>query len=280
MKLRICCSARGPYATPAGSDRFISRDDGATYANDMEAFHPPGTRGRHRTRNTSGDRGPSRDSRGGFVPVGDRSSPARRSSLDVGRRPDEDSGLWNGRFAVCQQDSGISILDSPPMERHPERLMRGGNRGGHLETCEKFSGRHSKGSSSSQRGVVAPIDIGQQGLMEAHNSMRHLEPRTSTSSSFPGSRQQMMDPVRTDSVNSDPSDCSGRPHKSHHARRTNRHKRHSSASSSDDGTQTTPEGTSCDEVEIESESISEKGQSQSCRVQLILLCTKSRSLMY
>ena len=31
-------------------------------------------------------------------------------------------------------------------------------------------------------------------------------------------------------------------------------------SSSDDGVQTTPEGTSCEEQELESESISEKGQ--------------------
>lgn len=275
MELYIRCnSVRGPYAAPSGTDRLVSTDDGgALYANDTESFHPPGPRGRHRVRNSSGDRGPiSRDPRGGFVPVvGDRRSPARRSSFDVSRRPDEDlgSGLWNGRFAICQQDSGISVLDSPPMERHPERLMRGGYRGGggHLEMCDKYSGggRHSKGSS--QRGaVVAPHDGGH--LVEAN--VHHLEPQT-TSSAFHGGRPQMVDPVRTDSVNSDPSDCSGRPVKAHHHSRHHRHhKRHSSASSSDDASQTTPEGTSCDEVEMESESISEKGQSRGRRVQFIL----------
>ena len=68
--------------------------------------------------------------------------------------------------------------------------------------------------------------------------------------------------LRNDSLSSDPSDCVVRPPppKPYKHRRGRNKQRRTSFSSSDDELQTTPDCTSGDEQDIESESVSEKGE--------------------
>ena len=63
----------------------------------------------------------------------------------------------------------------------------------------------------------------------------------------------------TTSLSSDPSDCVRPPPPKPHKHKKGKRFRQASLSSSDDEIVTTPECTSCDEPEIESESVSEKG---------------------
>lgn len=146
------------------------------------------------------------------------------------------------------RDTSSSILDSPPTEFHPVRLMHGN---GVLEVGRK--------PSQGVRGVA-----GTRSEMEDPSSRRyntggasnrhHLDPSSAFSSH---GRQRIDGALRNDSLGSDPSDFGPRskPH-----RHRNGGRRQSSMSSSDDGIQTTPEGTSAEEQDLESESISEKGR--------------------
>lgn len=171
-------------------------------------------------------------------------------------------------------------------ERHPERLMRGGHmldRGGpkDVDVYDQLRGQQSQPSPhANRRGDVRDgrndhhRDVrDQHGREEFHDmdmdmdrypdrsSRQHLDPSSAVAKTS-RSRRKLDSMLRNDSLSSDPSDCVRPPPPKPHKHKKGKNKpRQSSFSSSDDEIQTTPECTSCDEQEIESESVSEKGKS-------------------
>ncbi|XP_014673637.1 PREDICTED: regulating synaptic membrane exocytosis protein 2-like [Priapulus caudatus] len=93
----------------------------------------------------------------------------------------------------------------------------------------------------------------------------HLDPSSASAKSYKGgnstSRRKVETMLRNDSLSSDQSECvRPPPPKPHKHRSKNKQRRQHSLSSSDDEIRSTPECTSCDDGEIESESVSEKGE--------------------
>lgn len=91
----------------------------------------------------------------------------------------------------------------------------------------------------------------------------HLDPSSASGKGGKGntSRRKVETMLRNDSLSSDQSECvRPPPPKPHKHRSKNKQRRQHSLSSSDDEIRSTPECTSCDDGEIESESVSEKGR--------------------
>uniref|UniRef100_T1ITJ4 Regulating synaptic membrane exocytosis protein 2 n=1 Tax=Strigamia maritima TaxID=126957 RepID=T1ITJ4_STRMM len=95
----------------------------------------------------------------------------------------------------------------------------------------------------------------------------HLDP-ASASTSVSAGRGRRVDAaqvLRNDSLSSDQSECvRPPPPKPHKHKQRGKKLRQPSLSSSEDEIRSTPECTSCDEQEIESESVSEKGELENC----------------
>lgn len=131
-------------------------------------------------------------------------------------------------------------------DRHPERLMRG--RG------DAFDQYTSKTSHRLEREEYCETD-----RYSDRSSHQHLDPSSAVAKSA-RSRRKLESMLRNDSLSSDPSDCVRPPPPKPHKHKKSKRFRQASLSSSDDEIVTTPECTSCDEPEIESESVSEKGK--------------------
>lgn len=196
----------------------------------------------------------------GYRDYRDRLSPDRSAKDHGGSRPTVDSprqsgypGYENNR-RYRHKDTSSSILDSPPTEFHPDRLMHGNG---------DIDPHGFDKPSRKPRGVVTRGDQDdgtsrRYGDNVSSSNKHHLDP--SSAAAFGShSRQRLDSSLRNDSLSSDPSDYA-RPSPPKPHRHRNGGKRQSSMSSSDDGIQTTPEGTSAEEQELESESISEKGR--------------------
>ena len=149
-------------------------------------------------------------------------------------------------------------------ERHPERLMRG-----HMpvspkdiDTYEQYGAPPQ--SLSSRRDHRDRDDFGDMEMELDHypdqSPRQHLDPSSAVAKTS-RSRRKLDSMLRNDSLSSDPSDCVRPPPPKPHKHKKGKKQRQASLSSSDDEIQTTPECTSCDEQEIESESVSEKGKS-------------------
>lgn len=102
------------------------------------------------------------------------------------------------------------------------------------------------------------------------------DPRDSGISNDPGDKKQHLDPssaggrtrnnrkklesmLRNDSLSSDPSDCVRPPPPKPHKHKRGKKQRQQSLSSSEEEIQSTPDCSSGEEVDLESESVSEKG---------------------
>lgn len=87
---------------------------------------------------------------------------------------------------------------------------------------------------------------------------QHLDPNAGRSSR--NNRRKLESMLRNDSLSSDPSDCARPPPPKPHKHKRGKKQRQQSLSSSDEEIQSTPECSSCEEQDVESESIiSEKG---------------------
>lgn len=108
-------------------------------------------------------------------------------------------------------------------------------------------------------GVVDPYGhrVGEAPPNGPPTRQQHLDPSSAAKNARQKRRMEAM--MRTDSLSSDPSDCVRPPPPKPHKHRRNKTRRQNSLSSSEEEIQTTPECTSGDEQEIESESVSEKG---------------------
>ncbi|KAH3709216.1 hypothetical protein DPMN_068678 [Dreissena polymorpha] len=93
-------------------------------------------------------------------------------------------------------------------------------------------------------------------------SKQHLDPNSAVTKSSRSNRRKIETMLRNDSLSSDPSDCVRPPPPKPHKHKRGRKQRQHSVSSSDDEIRSTPECSSCEEQDIESESVSEKGRCQ------------------
>ena len=141
-------------------------------------------------------------------------------------------------------ETQTNVVDSrraPSAERRPDRLMRGPK--DYNESYDPY-GR--------PRGRYDRVDPQEMELQR-----QHLDPSSAVNNR---SRRKVESMLRNDSLSSDPSDVVRPPPPKPHKHKKGRKPRQASLSSSDDDIQTTPECTSCDDAEIESESVSEKGK--------------------
>lgn len=97
-------------------------------------------------------------------------------------------------------------------------------------------------------------------IVDPNDKKQHLDP-SSAGGRTRNNRKKLETMLRNDSLSSDPSDCVRPPPPKPHKHKRGKKQRQQSISSSDDEIQSTPECSSCEEVDLESESVSEKGQS-------------------
>lgn len=88
---------------------------------------------------------------------------------------------------------------------------------------------------------------------------QHLDPNSAANKSSRTNRRKVESMLRNDSLSSDPSDCVRPPPPKPHKHKKGKKQRQQSISSSDDEIRSTPECSSCEEPDMESESVSEKG---------------------
>ncbi|KAI4891114.1 hypothetical protein NFI96_032864 [Prochilodus magdalenae] len=120
---------------------------------------------------------------------------------------------------------------------------------GHPHHAHRTS-NHSPPAGSGPVGVEPP---------PLRRSQQHLEPGSAVRKS---KREKMESMLRNDSLSSDQSESVRPPPPKPHKSKRGGKMRQVSLSSSEEELATTPEYTSCEDVEIESESVSEKGDSQ------------------
>lgn len=170
------------------------------------------------------------------VPQGIPREPLPPELEDLGRRREPMMGGPVGGFP-----------EENTQERHPERLMRHG--AGAREAYD-----YPPRGRRMNRDEFTELDQ----FAEWSATRQHLDPSSAGNKSR--SRRKLDSSLRNDSLSSDPSDCVRPPPPKPHKHKRGKKQRQASLSSSEEEIQTTPECTSCDEPEIESESVSEKGR--------------------
>ncbi|ELK32846.1 Regulating synaptic membrane exocytosis protein 2 [Myotis davidii] len=167
------------------------------------------------------------------------------------------------------EDSRISVLR---MER-PSRQRSISERRAAMENQRAYSmerTREAQGPSSYPQRTTnhspptprrSPIPIDRQDMRRTDSlrKQHHLDPSSAVRKT---KREKMETMLRNDSLSSDQSESVRPPPPKPHKSKKGGKMRQVSLSSSEEELASTPEYTSCDDVEIESESVSEKGDSQ------------------
>ncbi|XP_068382011.1 regulating synaptic membrane exocytosis protein 2 isoform X14 [Eschrichtius robustus] len=167
------------------------------------------------------------------------------------------------------EDSRISMLR---MER-PSRQRSVSERRAAMENQRSYSmerTREAQGPSSypqrttnhsppTPRRSPIPIDRPDMRRTDSLRKQQHLDPSSAVRKT---KREKMDTMLRNDSLSSDQSESVRPPPPKPHKSKKGGKMRQVSLSSSEEELASTPEYTSCDDVEIESESVSEKGDSQ------------------
>ncbi|XP_036904255.1 regulating synaptic membrane exocytosis protein 2 isoform X20 [Sturnira hondurensis] len=167
------------------------------------------------------------------------------------------------------EDSRISMLR---MER-PSRQRSVSERRAAMENQRSYSmerTREAQGPSSypqrttnhsppTPRRSPIPIDRQDTRRTDSLRKQHHLDPSSAVRKT---KREKMETMLRNDSLSSDQSESVRPPPPKPHKSKKGGKMRQVSLSSSEEELASTPEYTSCDDVEIESESVSEKGDSQ------------------
>ncbi|KAM5313346.1 regulating synaptic membrane exocytosis protein 2 isoform 16-T16 [Glossophaga mutica] len=167
------------------------------------------------------------------------------------------------------EDSRISMLR---MER-PSRQRSVSERRAAMENQRSYSmerTREAQGPSSypqrttnhsppTPRRSPIPIDRQEMRRTDSLRKQHHLDPSSAVRKT---KREKMETMLRNDSLSSDQSESVRPPPPKPHKSKKGGKMRQVSLSSSEEELASTPEYTSCDDVEIESESVSEKGDSQ------------------
>lgn len=165
---------------------------------------------------------------------------------------------------------------SPSHDRgeRPERSERGGEHGerserlrdrtvnAHTEQYDQFT--NSRGSPAGSKHYIRVDHVEDMRPEDTDkftdHSKQHLDPSSAATKNSRSSRRKVEAMIiRNDSLSSDPSDCVRPPPPKPHKHKRGKKQRQQSLSSSDDEIRSTPECSSCEEQDLESESVSEKG---------------------
>ena len=188
-------------------------------------------------------------------PPGEMERRHRDKSMDRNRGDHRGS---DPRYSPKSDPTGRGSVN----ERRPERLM-GGHSGG-TNAIKDLDAAYDQypitSSKSSHLHNHNRYDVSDGDRFDESSARQHLDPSSAVSKTS-RNRRKLESMLRNDSLSSDPSDCVRPPPPKPHKPKKTKKQRQASLSSSDDEIQTTPECTSCDELELESESISEKGRS-------------------
>ncbi|XP_013413458.1 regulating synaptic membrane exocytosis protein 2-like [Lingula anatina] len=152
----------------------------------------------------------------------------------------------------------VHITAKPPQSPRHERMVVGTSPVSPRE--EVMDSMRDRRGGASGREEISDLDA--RSGDSRRMSQTHLDPSSAANRNSKNNRRKMETMLRNDSLSSDPSDCvrppPPRPHK-HKKGKSKQPVQQPSFSSSDDEIRSTPEYTSCDDQDLESESISEKG---------------------
>ncbi|XP_031214545.1 regulating synaptic membrane exocytosis protein 2 isoform X20 [Mastomys coucha] len=167
------------------------------------------------------------------------------------------------------EDSRISLLrmDRPSRQRSvsERRAAMENQRSYSMERTREAQGqssypqRTSNHSPPTPRRSPIPLDRPDMRRADSLRKQHHLDPSSAVRKT---KREKMETMLRNDSLSSDQSESVRPPPPRPHKSKKGGKMRQVSLSSSEEELASTPEYTSCDDVEIESESVSEKGDSQ------------------
>ncbi|XP_048214506.1 regulating synaptic membrane exocytosis protein 2 isoform X12 [Perognathus longimembris pacificus] len=167
------------------------------------------------------------------------------------------------------EDSRISLLrvDRPSRQRSTSerRAAMENQRSYSMERTREAQGpssypqRTTNHSPPTPRRSPIPIDRPDMRRTDSLRRQHHLDPSSAVRKT---KREKMETMLRNDSLSSDQSESVRPPPPKPHKSKKGGKMRQVSLSSSEEELASTPEYTSCDDVEIESESVSEKGDSQ------------------
>ncbi|XP_004402374.1 PREDICTED: regulating synaptic membrane exocytosis protein 2 isoform X8 [Odobenus rosmarus divergens] len=167
------------------------------------------------------------------------------------------------------EDSRISMLrmDRPSRQRSisERRAAMENQRSYSMERTREAQGpssypqRTTNHSPPTPRRSPIPIDRPDMRRTDSLRKQHHLDPSSAVRKT---KREKMETMLRNDSLSSDQSESVRPPPPKPHKSKKGGKMRQVSLSSSEEELASTPEYTSCDDVEIESESVSEKGDSQ------------------
>ncbi|XP_023373154.1 regulating synaptic membrane exocytosis protein 2 isoform X19 [Otolemur garnettii] len=167
------------------------------------------------------------------------------------------------------EDSRISMLrmDRPSRQRSisERRAAMENQRSYSMERTREAQGpspypqRTTNHSPPTPRRSPIPIDRADMRRTDSLRKQHHLDPSSAVRKT---KREKMEAMLRNDSLSSDQSESVRPPPPKPHKSKKGGKMRQLSLSSSEEELASTPEYTSCDDVEIESESVSEKGDSQ------------------
>nr|XP_055204774.1 regulating synaptic membrane exocytosis protein 2 isoform X9 [Gorilla gorilla gorilla] len=186
------------------------------------------------------------------------------------------------------EDSRISMLrmDRPSRQRSisERRAAMENQRSYSMERTREAQGpssyaqRTTNHSPPTPRRSPLPIDRPDLRRTDSLRKQHHLDPSSAVRKT---KREKMETMLRNDSLSSDQSESVRPPPPKPHKSKKGGKMRQVSLSSSEEELASTPEYTSCDDVEIESESVSEKGDSQKGKrktsEQAVLLDSNTRS---
>uniref|UniRef100_A0A8C6GJL1 Regulating synaptic membrane exocytosis 2 n=1 Tax=Mus spicilegus TaxID=10103 RepID=A0A8C6GJL1_MUSSI len=167
------------------------------------------------------------------------------------------------------EDSRISLLrmDRPSRQRSvsERRAAMENQRSYSMERTREAQGqssypqRTSNHSPPTPRRSPIPLDRPDMRRADSLRKQHHLDPSSAVRKT---KREKMETMLRNDSLSSDQSESVRPPPPRPHKSKKGGKMRQVSLSSSEEELASTPEYTSCDDVELESESVSEKGDSQ------------------
>ncbi|XP_025026069.1 regulating synaptic membrane exocytosis protein 2-like, partial [Python bivittatus] len=163
------------------------------------------------------------------------------------------------------EDSRISVMrmDRPSRQRSAsERRAAMDQRSYSMERTQGLSPNRQRTTNHSPptpRRSPIPFDRPDMRRTDSLRKQHHLDPSSAVRKT---KREKMETMLRNDSLSSDQSESVRPPPPKPHKTKKGGKMRQVSLSSSEEELASTPEYTSCDDVEIESESVSEKGDSQ------------------
>ncbi|XP_025090828.1 regulating synaptic membrane exocytosis protein 2-like isoform X2 [Pomacea canaliculata] len=191
--------------------------------------------------------------------------PERRGSSRQARNVDRTAGSGGtGGTALAGVGAGGMHVSGSSKER---RSPNAGEVNDRYKETESVGGL--EGDRHAHRILIehaSDTQAAAEDILEAQrmHDRRHLDPNSARtaggSASTRNNRKKLESMLRNDSLSSDPSDCVRPPPPKPHRHKRSKKQRQQSLSSSDDEIRSTPECSSCEEQDVESESVSEKGK--------------------